>query len=170
MTTSAGSGEDCVVPPVGPNMVGSSLNHPVNDGWQLVAGAGGLPGRNMASDVTAAYRDPRTDPETPDPSALLEALDDPTCRTVLNELRDCSLTAQEISATCDIPQSTAYRKLDLLTEAGLLDPTVRVAPAENNPTEYRTAADGATIRLDSDGDFEVSLTECQTAVTVAADD
>ena len=114
----------------------------------------------MSTEPAAVYRGAPT--ESPiDASAVLEALDDETCRDILNHLRDRHLTAQELSSTCDIPQSTTYRKLDLLTDAGLLEPSIRVAPAENNPTEYTTAADGATIRLDTDGEFDVTLEDIQ---------
>jgi DNA-binding transcriptional ArsR family regulator len=113
----------------------------------------------MSTEQPVPYPGNRTEP-TPDASAVLEALDDETCRHVLNTLRDRHLTAGEISETCDVPQSTTYRKLDLLTDAGLLDSSIRVAPAENNPTEYTTAADGATIRLDPEGGYRITLADC----------
>ncbi|MEF8775152.1 MAG: winged helix-turn-helix domain-containing protein [Haloarculaceae archaeon] len=123
----------------------------------------------MATEPAAPYTSVRED-EPVDASALLEALDDETCREILNVLRDRRLTAQEISASSDIPQSTTYRKLDLLAAAGLVDSSVRIAPAENNPTEYTTAADGATIRLDQDGGFEIDLVEEERGQPIAPSD
>ena len=123
----------------------------------------------MATEPAAPYRRVREQPSA-DPAALLEALDDETCRVILTTLRDRRLTAQEISATTEVPQSTTYRKLDILSEAGLVEPSVRVAPAENNPTEYTTAAEGATIRLDSDGEFEIDLVEGDVETTFARSD
>jgi len=123
----------------------------------------------MATEPAAPYRRVREQPSA-DPAALLEALDDETCRDILNTLRGRRLTAQEISATTDIPQSTTYRKLEILADAGLVDPSVRVAPAENNPTEYTTAADGATIRLAPDGEFEVDLVDADPATSLVQND
>lgn len=113
-----------------------------------------------------------TQQDSSDASALLEALDDETCRDILNELRGTHRTAGEISEACDVPQSTTYRKLDRLTDAGLLESSVRVAPTENNPTEYTTAADGARIRLAPDGEYDVTLTtlESGTGMATPADD
>ena len=109
---------------------------------------------------------------SPDAGAVLDALDDEACRRIMDALRDRHLTAGEISDRCEIPQSTTYRKLELLTEAGLLSSQIRLAPAENNPTEYTTVADGATIQLEPDGEFAVELTHADASAGTAtvADD
>jgi DNA-binding transcriptional ArsR family regulator len=130
----------------------------------------------MSTDSLYAHGAPgRTTETTADPHAILEALDDATCRQIIDRLRTARLTAQEVASECDIPQSTTYRKLDLLTDAGLLTATIRLAPSENNPTEYTTAATGATIHLDEDGEFVVELEAVEGAeggsgVAVLADD
>jgi len=51
---------------------------------------------------------------------LLTVLDDPDCRAVLEVTGEKPLSAGDIIERCDIPSSTAYRKIDRLIEAGLL--------------------------------------------------
>ena len=91
---------------------------------------------------------------------LLEALEDSGCRAILQATVEESLSASELSDACSMPLSTTYRKLDTLTEAGLLEEQVRISSSGKHTSEYSvnvtglgitiTAEDGVTLTI-SDG-------------------
>ena len=82
---------------------------------------------------------------------VLDALDDEECRAILEATkRDC-LTAAEISEECDLPSSTAYRKIDLLTDADLLTEELRIRRSGKHVSEYACAIDDVTLSVDDSG-------------------
>jgi DNA-binding transcriptional ArsR family regulator len=81
---------------------------------------------------------------------LLVALADPDCQCILSATRDGPMTAGELSADCDIPQSTIYRKLELLAETMLLDERVRVNRDGKHPSEYVRNVDQVVIDIDDE--------------------
>lgn len=83
--------------------------------------------------------------------AVLEALDDESCRCILEALTDETLTAKEIADACDLPLSSTYRKIDCLVEAGMLDESTRVRLHEKHVKEYRTAVDRVVVTIGEDG-------------------
>ncbi|WP_252699396.1 winged helix-turn-helix domain-containing protein [Natronosalvus vescus] len=97
----------------------------------------------MAAESPMAY------PEA-DVDRVLTALSDPACRTLLSELLE-PLTAQDLDDRCDLSTSTVYRKLDLLTESGLVEKRVTLTPNHTHTTEYRITFDELTLSLDDDG-------------------
>ncbi|QSW97880.1 winged helix-turn-helix domain-containing protein [Haloterrigena alkaliphila] len=100
---------------------------------------------------------PATDDAT-DAGAVLGALDDDACRAILEATSEESLTATELSEQCDIPTSTAYRKVEKLTEAELVEERVRINTSGKHATEYRTSFDDVLVSLD-DGELEIELTK-----------
>ncbi|RQG95483.1 winged helix-turn-helix domain-containing protein [Natrarchaeobius chitinivorans] len=56
-----------------------------------------------------------------DPPAIVETVSDDEARAMFLACTEPK-TAKEIATECDIPTSTAYRKLDKLTNAGMLTP------------------------------------------------
>jgi predicted transcriptional regulator len=102
--------------------------------------------------------------DTPDLQAVLDALDDEDCRTIIHEL-DEPMTASEVSSRCGIPTSTTYRKLDLLTEASLLAEGTEVRADGHHATLYDVDFEGVVVALeererehgDSDRSLEVSV-------------
>jgi DNA-binding transcriptional ArsR family regulator len=99
-------------------------------------------------------RDPFADEDAPDVQAVLDALDDPECRRIIKAL-DESMTASEISEQCDIPRSTAYRKLELLSEASLVDEQVEVRSDGHHTTRYVVDFQIVHVALDDDRDLEI---------------
>lgn len=87
---------------------------------------------------------------------LLGALKDGDCRAILTATGEDSLSAAELSEACDLPLSTTYRKLGLLTDAGLLDERTRVRRSGKHASEY--------VRLVED--VLVSVDEAETALYV----
>lgn len=110
------------------------------------------------------------DDENPsaDSEAVLTALDDPDCRALLEATTDEALTAGELSDRCEIARSTTYRKVEQLTEAGLLEERVRISTEGKHASEYRRTFDDVTISIcDSEG-VTVGLSK-PTATPEAAD-
>ena len=73
-------------------------------------------------------RNPISEALTPDLPAVAKALANPKCRELIRAL-DRPMTAAELAAACDVPRSTAYEKLDLLVETGLVQRRERDAEA-----------------------------------------
>jgi DNA-binding transcriptional ArsR family regulator len=86
---------------------------------------------------------------------LLVALADPDCQCILSATAKGPKTAGELSSECDIPQSTIYRKLELLTETMLLDERVRVNRDGKHPSEYVRKVDQVVIDIDEDCSVDV---------------
>ncbi|MFB6156490.1 MAG: helix-turn-helix domain-containing protein [Haloferacaceae archaeon] len=101
-------------------------------------------------------RDPLRGEDTPDLQTVLDALDDTDCRTIIRHL-DEPMTASEVSEECDIPMSTTYRKLDLLSEASLLAEGTQVRPDGHHATQYRVAFEEVAVGLDESRELTVSI-------------
>lgn len=87
---------------------------------------------------------------------VLTALDDTDCRAIIRAL-DEPLSAGEVSQRCDIPSSTAYRKLDLLTEANLLREATEVRPDGHHTTLYEIDFERVVIALEENHTLEVGI-------------
>ncbi|NGM68437.1 helix-turn-helix transcriptional regulator [Natronolimnobius sp. AArcel1] len=111
-----------------------------------------------------------TDDEPVNPERVLAALEDDACRTILEATSDDALTATELSEQCDIPMSTAYRKVETLTEASLVDEQVRINTSGKHATEYVRCFDDVVVSLSEDTGVVIELTqsESETAGTTAA--
>lgn len=84
------------------------------------------------------------------PRAIMSALADEDCRTVLVATAEEPQTVSELVETCDIPMATAYRKVDRLTELELLDERIRVSPEGRNSREYRLQAESIHVAISED--------------------
>lgn len=100
---------------------------------------------------------------------LFAALEDDDCRALLQAAADDPLSASELSDACDLPLSTTYRKVDLLTDVGLLEERLRLSRSGKHTSEYLLCVDEIQLSLAGDGiDLEVTGTrECKEAVTDA---
>lgn len=102
-------------------------------------------------------RDPFAKERAPDLQDVLEALDDSACRDIMQEL-DEPMTASEISNTADVPLSTTYRKLELLSEATIVEEHTEIREDGHHTTLYELFFEAVRIALDEDREFEVELT------------
>lgn len=84
--------------------------------------------------------------EAPSLQPVLEALDDEDCRAILRATSE-PMTAPELSDACDVPRSTVYRKLELLTDASLLRERETITPGGGRTTEYERDVDDVTISV-----------------------
>jgi DNA-binding transcriptional ArsR family regulator len=94
--------------------------------------------------------------DTPQLQDVLDSLDDPACRAIIEQLEE-PMTASELSEACDIPLSTTYRKLELLSNASLLEERIEVRTDNQNTTRYAIAFDEVRIGLDNDRSIEVAI-------------
>ena len=88
---------------------------------------------------------------------LLDALSDTDCRAILDATREEALTANEVSEAHDLPLSTTYRKLGLLTEAGLLEERTRIRQSGKHASEYTRSVDDVVISLGAQGETELRV-------------
>ena len=101
-------------------------------------------------------RDPFADEDAPDLQDVLDALDDPECRSIVSVL-DEPMTASEISEASDVPLSTTYRKLELLTEASLLSEGVDIRPDGQHASTYEIDFEEVVISLTEQREFETEI-------------
>ncbi|GGL66939.1 winged helix-turn-helix domain-containing protein [Halocalculus aciditolerans] len=88
-----------------------------------------------------------------DADELVAALDDADCRAFLRAL-DEPRTAAGLCQCCDVPSSTAYRKLDRLVDVGLVDSKVKVRSDGNHRKQFSRTVDAVTITVDDDARLE----------------
>jgi DNA-binding transcriptional ArsR family regulator len=87
---------------------------------------------------------------------VLDALDDPECRTILRETVK-PMTANELLEACDIPKSTLYRKLELLSAASLIREQETINSGGGRVTHYKRSVEDVTISLDDTGEFSMNI-------------
>lgn len=98
--------------------------------------------------------------DAPELQDVLDALDDPDCRAILRETIE-PMTANELVTACDIPRSTLYRKLELLSSASLVVEQETINPGGGRVTHYKQSFDDVIITMDDTGEFSVSIGEQQ---------
>jgi DNA-binding transcriptional ArsR family regulator len=98
--------------------------------------------------------------------AALAALADPDCRRVAAALDD-PLPAKEVAERCDLPRTTTYRKLERLSEGGLVDERVSVRTDGHHATTYVRDFAGVLVAFDGEASFAV---EVRDAAETGADD
>lgn len=102
-------------------------------------------------------RDPLADEDQPDLQDVLDALDDPNCRTIVSVLEE-PMTASEIAEESEIPLSTTYRKIERLTEAALLVEGTEIRPDGQHASTYRVDFEEVVIALTEDRAFDAEVT------------
>ena len=76
---------------------------------------------------------------------FLDVLSSAKCRTILDVTSADALTASEISDECDLPLSTTYRKINMLTATGLLEKKIRFSQSGRYASEYTRSVDEIVI-------------------------
>lgn len=103
-------------------------------------------------------RDTYAEGDSPDLETVLGALQDEDCRTIIEHLTE-PMTANEIAERTDVPLSTTYRKLDSLTESGLVAEGVELRSDGAHASQYMVAFDGVSITLTDEMDLAVEVSE-----------
>ncbi|MEZ3117169.1 helix-turn-helix domain-containing protein [Halobaculum sp. MBLA0147] len=88
-------------------------------------------------------------------AAAVDAVSDGDCRQLLAAATDDPRSASELADACGVALSTAYRKLDRLVEAGLLEQGTRVSTVGRHPTVYTRVTRRVTVTVADDGRLTV---------------
>jgi DNA-binding transcriptional ArsR family regulator len=107
------------------------------------------------ADVPVMAREPSVG-DPPELQTLLDALDDADASAIIRAIEE-SATANEVSERCDIPLSTTYRKLDVLTEAGLLVEGTEIRSDGHHTTTYTVAFEEVRIAPTGSWEFVVEI-------------
>lgn len=78
---------------------------------------------------------------------VVSALADPDSRAILGATAAVPRSAPELIKRCDIPTATAYRKINSLSDIGLLDDRIRINPDGRNVTEYKLRAETIVVEI-----------------------
>lgn len=112
----------------------------------------------------ASTSDPTEEPgDTADPQLLLDALRDEDSRRLVVETTEEARTAKELAEATDLSLSATYRRLERLTEAGLVAEGTRAQPGRRPAAEYRRNFDGVIVSIDDNGQLEVTPRHTMTA-------
>lgn len=94
-----------------------------------------------------------------DGDAVLAALGDADCRSILASMDETPQSVAELARACDLPLSTAYRKVDRLVAAGLLAERTRLDPDRNHESEYVPGAADVCVSVGGDGELTVTVVD-----------
>jgi DNA-binding transcriptional ArsR family regulator len=97
--------------------------------------------------------------EEADVESLLSTLEDPDCRSIIEATTGEALSASELSERCDLPLSTTYRKVDQLTDVGVLDERVRLSRSGQHTSEYVLQVNSIELSVDSEAGVVLEITE-----------
>jgi len=86
-----------------------------------------------------------------DTATVLAALEDDDCRAILAATEARALSAGEISEACELPLSTAYRKIDQLGEG------IRISSGGQHTSEYSLEISDIHLSL-GEGGVELEVT------------
>jgi predicted transcriptional regulator len=80
---------------------------------------------------------------------VFDILSDPDCRAIVRTV-DEPMTAREVATHCDLPLSTAYRKLDTLAATPLVERSYRLRKRGKHPKQYHRQVDSLLVDLPED--------------------
>lgn len=89
---------------------------------------------------------------------LLGTLEDPDCRAIIEETSADAFSASELAERCDLPLSTTYRKLDSLTEVGLLEERIRLSNSGQHTSEYVLQVEQVSLSVDDESGISLTVT------------
>jgi DNA-binding transcriptional ArsR family regulator len=103
--------------------------------------------------------------EDPDLEELLSVLDDEYARAILIETSQQPMSAKNLAEACDASLPTIYRRIDRLSEQGLVTERTTFRDEGRHYSIYEATLDRVVINLD-DGELTVGVS---TEPTDAAD-
>jgi len=106
--------------------------------------------RESQTTGTATQREESGPPQI-DAAELLDLLGDEYTREVLQTLASEPRTGREIVATADASKATVYRRLDRLSEAGLIESSTKLDPDGHHREQFWITFEGASCTVSEDG-------------------
>jgi len=98
-------------------------------------------------------------------ATVFDSLNDSDACAIMQALDDAALSAKEISDHCELPMSTTYRKLNQLSDLGLLEENTEISLEGKHVSTYRRSIDNIEITITDDG-FELELSGRETPETL----
>ena len=95
--------------------------------------------------------------EAPDPEEVFELLGDAYVRSILAETYEEPMSAKELSEQCGMSLPTVYRRVEDLTDHGLLLERTQIVADGHHYTTYVANLEGVTVDLTPEG-FRVNVT------------
>lgn len=115
------------------------------------------------SPFSARFSDgPTTVNAQEDVTKLLDALNDADCQSILQATDDETLTASELADACDMPLSTTYRKVEMLTDAGLVSKGTRIRKSGKHTSEFSRTVDDVVISVDPESGISLEVARRET--------
>jgi predicted transcriptional regulator len=105
----------------------------------------------VSSTIATGTDDERGAERVRDQQAVFDALDEPVCREILNAVQREARTAQELATECERSLSTIYRKISLLSDAGLIEEHTRIQTRGKHASQYTCAFENVCIHMGADG-------------------
>ncbi|MFC6964489.1 winged helix-turn-helix domain-containing protein [Halocatena marina] len=103
------------------------------------------------------------DTAPPSLQTVLDALDDPECRALLQSLTETpKQSVAALADSCALPRTSTYRKVNRLVDAGLIRSTTKVREDGHHTTVYVVSFEGMFIGLDDDG-FTINVAHVESA-------
>lgn len=128
----------------------------------------------------AYTRKGRTEQQTVPAADLLELLGDEYTRRVLYAVTEQPRTGREIIDAADVSKATAYRRLDRLQDAGLVDSETEIDPDGHHRKQFYAVVEQFCFEVDENGytasvrtdsaDAEHSFDRTETERRLLADD
>lgn len=97
-------------------------------------------------------------PEDSDPADVFALLDDECARTILRATSQQAMTAPELVEACEASRATVYRRIDDLTDLGLLTETTQYDKEGNHRGVFAASLRRLSVEL-QDGEFAFSIEE-----------
>lgn len=94
--------------------------------------------------------------EEADPAELFALLDDEYARTILTKTSERPMSAKALSEACDASLPTVYRRLDRLTDCGLVAERTEFGDEGRHYSVYGARLERVSIEVE-DGELRVSI-------------
>jgi len=100
--------------------------------------------------------------------SLMDVLTDADCRAMLAATSGEAHTTRELSEEVDLPLSTTYRKVDQLTDVGVLAEQTRFDSGGSHPSEYRRVVEDVVVSVAPDDGATLTVTSRPDEASVLA--
>jgi DNA-binding transcriptional ArsR family regulator len=100
---------------------------------------------------------------------VLGLLTDPDSRAIVEATSEEPRSASELADSCGIALSTVYRKVNRLTEAGLLEERPQITPDGREANEFALRAREVQVDVTADRGVELTVTWSDSTDTVLGD-
>jgi DNA-binding transcriptional ArsR family regulator len=86
-----------------------------------------------------------------DTAEVLDLIGDEYVCDILRALEDDPMPARELAETCDMSRPTVYRRLNRLTDAGLVDSRLALSPDGHHRDVFRLVVTELHVEIGEDG-------------------